>query len=241
MKSWLKALFAETAFTTWWIFSGLSTLSTFFVQSLSGKWRFASGISTLVGFAWANFRVFTKQERQISALTVALAAPGAAAARASRLRVAVDRWLRYILVPANNVPRSDFNGMYAEFRLMIENTGPRNSTVDTYAVDVVELTKDFTGLRPEEGRATIQGRHCQYGLNRATGLSGTGIVRIDAESSTNHGTLLFFLRGVKLEDFANAGLHMQGEQRGFSALHCRLTVTDTTLSTTTEEFQMDEA
>lgn len=238
MKNWIKALLSETVSSIWWILSALSTLSTFFLQGLPNRWRTASAISAILGFTWANFQVFRKHERQISALTAELAT---LRARASRLRIGVDHGSRYILAPVNSVPHGAFNGMFVEFHLMIENTGLRDSTVDTYSVEIVELSQKFGNLRPEEGRNGIQGRRCQFGWNRATELSNTGIVRIDAENSTNHGSLLFFLKGVSLEQFTGAGLQMQGEQRQFGTLHVRLTVTDTTQSSATADFQMDEA
>ncbi len=237
MKNWLKALLSETAFSVWWILSALSTLSTFFVPVLSAKWRLVSAISAVLGFAWANYRVFQKQERQISALSTAVAPHEA---RASQLRITPDNGSRYILVPVGNQRNADFNGGFLEFHLMIENTGRRNSTVNSYQVEIVQLRETFPNLQPQEGRNAVQGRHCQHGLQPGRILSRTGVVRIDAESATDHGTLLFFIPGITLERFANAGLGMHGEQRKFGTLRCPLTLTDTTNSSATAEFELHE-
>lgn len=191
----------------------------------------------MFGFAWANFRVFQKQERRISALSQVVAAYEG---RASQLRITPDNGSRYILIPNGNVPHADFNGGYLEFHLMIENTGRRNSAVNSYQVEIVELHQNFPDLQPVEGRNAIQGRHCQHGLLPARILSTTGIIRIDAESATDHGALLFFVPGINLEQFVNAGFRMQGENRKFGALRCRLTLTDTTRTSTVQEFQLQE-
>ena len=237
MMKWLQALLSETVFSVWWILSALSTLSTFVVPGLSGKWRLVSAISAGLGFAWANYRVFQKQERQISALSAAV---GSHEARASHLRITPDNGSRYILVPVGNQRNADFNGGYLETRLMIENTGRRNSIVNSYQVEIVQLQETFPNLQPQEGRNGIQGRHCQHGLQPTQILSRTGVVRIDAESATDHGSLLFFIPGIALKRFADAGLRMHGEQRKFDPLRCRLTLTDTTNSSATGEFELHE-
>jgi len=171
MKNWLKALLSETAFSAWWILSTLSTLSTFFIPVLSGKWRLVSAISAALGFGWANYRVFQNQEGQISALRTTVASPEA---RVSQLRITTDNGSRYILVPAGNQPHAHFNGAFLEFHLMIENTGRRNSTVNSYRVEIIQLRETFPNLQPQEGRNGIHGRHCQHGLQPGRILSRTG-------------------------------------------------------------------
>jgi hypothetical protein len=108
---------------------------------------------------------------------------------------------------------------------MIENTGRRDSTVNNYRVEIVELEQTFPNLGPMEGQNGVQGRHCQHGMQPARILSTGGIVRIQAENATNRGTLLFFVPGINLQQFVDRGLRMQGERREFGTLHCRLTLT----------------
>ena len=219
MKNWLKALLSETLLSIWWTLSALSTLSTFFSRSWSGKPRIVSAISAVLGFAVANFRVFQKQQARISALTQAVASHET---RASQLIITPDNGSRYILTPVG-APHGDFNGGYLEFHLMIENTGRRNSTVNSYQVEIVELQQTFPNLPPVEGRNGIPGRHVQQGVQPERIVSTTGNIRIEAESATHHGTLLFFVPGINLEQFMNAGLRMQGHDRKFGMLRCRLT------------------
>jgi hypothetical protein len=237
MLTWLKMLFSEVVASGWWLLSAISTLSTFFVPGWSGKPRIALATSTLVGFAFANFRVFQKQHAHISDLERALAVHEQ---RISQLRVIADGGSRYILVPRGGVAHADFIGMFLEFRLMIENFGRRNSTIDDYSIEIVELRQAFQGIRPVEGKNGIHGRHCQHGLQPADILSRTGTIKVNAESATPHGTLLFFIPGIGLDGFATAGLHMQGDQRKFGNLRCRLTLTDTTHSSVTQEFELHE-
>ena len=237
MKKWLKALFSETIFSMWFFLSALSTITTFFFPSLSGKPRFVSVASAMLGFAWGNFRVFQKQESRIFELSQAMASHDA---RTSQLRITPDNGSRYILTPVGTVPRADFNGCYLEFRLMVENTGRKNSTVNGYQVEIVDLQRIYPNVRPVEGRHGVHGRHCQYGMQPDRILSTTGNIRIEAESATNHGILLFFIPDITLEQFTNAGLRMQGENRKFGTLRCRLTLSDTTQSSAIQEFVLQE-
>jgi hypothetical protein len=238
MRSWLKALLSETVFTAWWALSGLSTLSTFFLTSLAGKPRLVLTIVTLAGFAWANFKVFQKQGARIAAIELSLESH---TTRKSELRIRPDNGSRYILRPLNNVPKRDFNGAFLEFHLMVENTGLKNSTIDRYDVEILELQQTFPNLQPQEGRHAVQGRHCNQGLQPERILSKTGIIMVLAESATVRGILLFFVPDLELGTFVKAGLKMSDPGRRFGALHCRLKLTDTTKSSATEEFELHEA
>jgi len=160
--------------------------------------------------------------------------------RASELRIITRERSRYILNPVGPSTRAEFNGGYLEFHLMIENTGRRNSTVNRYQVEIFELQQVFSDLVPVEGRNGIQGRHCQHGMQPNRILSTSGIVRIDAERVADHDILLFFVPGITLERFTDAGLQMSGENRKFGTLRCRLTLTDTTQSSVSHEFQLHE-
>lgn len=145
MKDWLKSLWSETLLSVWWILSACSTLSTFFVRQWSGRPRLISEASAILGFAWANFRVYRKQRDELSRLKVALSSQEAIV---SRLRIEPDNGSRYILAPVGNVPHGDFRGGYLEFHLMIENTGRRDSTITTYEVEIIALRQTFRDLIP---------------------------------------------------------------------------------------------
>lgn len=236
MKDWLRALLSETILSAWWILSALSTFTTFFVPSLSGKPRLVSLTSAALGFALANFKVFQRQANSIASLQQAVVAHEA---HVSQLRMAQDAGSRYILTPVGDARHADFNGAYLEFRLMIENSGRRNSTVNNYQVEIVELRQALPNLQPVEGHHNIQGRHCQYGMPLNI-LSRNGVIRVDAESATDHGALVFSFPGLNLQQFADAGMRMQGEERRFGPLHGRLTLTDTTNSSAMLEFELRE-
>lgn len=239
MNKWIKALLAETIFSVWWIVSALSTMSTFILSSLSGKPRLVSTISTLVGFAWANFRVFQKQEDKISRLTASVAVHEE---RKSELKITQDTGSRYFLNPVNNLRNADFNGAYFEFHLMIENVGRRNSSITGFEMEIMELGGSRYKLEPVEGETRVQARSCQHGLQPAHGLSKNRLIAVPAESTTSHGTLLFRVPdGITMDRFVGAGLRMQGEQRKFGDLHCRLSLIDTTGSSITQEFALHEA
>jgi hypothetical protein len=238
VKNWLKALLAETFFSVVWILSALSTLSTFFIHSLSGRPRLVSAAAAILGFAWANFRVFRKQELMIAGLAQAASLHEA---RTSQLTITPGEGSRYILKPVSNVPHADFNAMYLEFHLMIENTGQKNSTITNFSVEVRELGKRFDNLRSIEGKQGVQGRHCVQGLNPKSILSNAELIRIAAESATGRGTLLFFIPGVNLQMFVQSGLRMTGEQHTLPSLHCLLTVMDRNQSSATAEFELPEA
>jgi hypothetical protein len=238
MIPWLKALIAETPFAVWTLISTASTLTTFYFPRLAGAPRVVSILSAILGFAWANFKVFQKQEKRIAELGQAIALNEV---RTSALLIRQANGSRYIVHPVGSSPLGDFNGIFLEFRLMIENTGRRNSNVNDYQVEIAELQETFDNLRPEEGRNGIQGRHCQHGMNPASILSKTGIITVQSESVTNYGSLLFFITGVNLGRFAKAGLQMTGESRIFPSLHCKLTLRDTIGSAATQEFELPEA
>jgi hypothetical protein len=237
MKKWLTALWSETLFWFWWFLSAVSTLSTyFFPGGWSGKLRPVFAISFVFSFAWANFRVFQEQERRISALSTDVASRET---RVSELKIKSFGG-SYILRPVRNVPHADFDGGFVNLQLMIENTGRRNSIVDRYDIEITELKASFENLRPEEGRNAVHGRHCTLCLEPKRILSTTGMVKIDIESGTDRGELLFFLPGLTLERFTEAGLRMNGVERRFGTIRCHLTITDTMGSSAGAVFELNE-
>jgi hypothetical protein len=125
--------------------------------------------------------------------------------------------------------------------LMIENAGRRNSTITVYEIEIAELNRTYRGLRPVENRDLVPGRHSQFGIDRDHSLSKTGNIQIAAETITNRGMLLFQIPDITLEQFANAGLRMTGDELRFGTLRCRLTLTDTTETSIMHEFALTEA
>jgi hypothetical protein len=69
VKVWLKALLSETSSRVWLILSAFSTLLTFFLKSWSDKPRLIAAASLILGFAWANLRLFQKQQVEIVRLS----------------------------------------------------------------------------------------------------------------------------------------------------------------------------
>ncbi|MGB6482453.1 MAG: hypothetical protein WBE86_03085 [Candidatus Acidiferrales bacterium] len=227
MKKWLRALLLETTLRVWWILSALSTLSTFFFRSWVGKVRLASAVSAVIGFAWANYRVFQKQERRISALQQEKQSQET---RTSQLRVLLEHGSRYAV-------RLNFTGAVLEFRLMIENVGRRDSTVNKCHVEILELGQTFSGLRPDDGNQYVPSRRGTQYFGRT--LSQTGIIRIPAENATDRGSFLVILEGVSQGMFADKGLI--GSDGKLRLLHCRLTLIDTHQATATAEFELRES
>jgi hypothetical protein len=239
VKNWLKELLSETFSRVWLILSAASTIFTFFLKGWSEKPRLVSATALVLGFAWANFRLFQKQRAEIDRRDAALSSYEA---RVSQLRITPGDRSRYILAREGNAPpHGDFKGSYLELDLMVENAGRRDSTVNEYQVEIVELKQTFKNLKPIEGKNGIQGRHCQYGLQPQSILSTTGNIRIRAENTTDRGILLLFVPDVDMEQFANAGLKMRGDERRFGPLHCRLTLSDLTKVSATADFVLEEA
>jgi hypothetical protein len=235
--NWFRALFSETVASAWWVFSACSNLTTFFVHRLSGYPRLVSGVSAILGFAWANFAVYRKQEALIAE---SRRSKTLEEARQSELKITSDNG-RYILVPVTNDVRSgDFRAMWLEFQLMIENVGRRDSTVSAFEVEIADLQRSCKNLKPVEGQKSVQGRHATQGLSPDRVLSKTGIIRVPFENATDHGMLLFNILGIDVATFANAGLTMD-QNRRFPTLHCKLTITDTTGSSASAEFELGES
>lgn len=146
---------------------------------------------------------------------------------------------RYILRQTGAGAHADFNGGYFELRLRIENSGNRNSTVAQYKICIQDFNREFAEIAPTLVN-NVQGRHCQHALAPQNNLNETNLVRIPANDSTNVGSLWFFLPELTLEMFANAGLRMQGPERRFGNLHCRLTITDSNGISASEDFECHE-
>lgn len=235
MKEWLKALLSQTVLSVWWILSGFSTLCTFFFHGWASEARIVLTISAILGFAWANFKVFREQERRLAALGNM---PPSSAARTAQLKITQESGSLYILKSIPNT--SDFTGIFLEFRLMIENLGQRNSTVNQFEVEIAELNKSAGGLKPEDRSSFVQTRRGITNLNVDKALNKAGVVNIDAEKTTAYGTLLLFFPANRAM-FSAANLTIGAGTQRHPPLHCRLILTDTTGSSACAEFELQEA
>ena len=234
---WLDSLRKETLFAWWTILSAISTASTFIPHLLPPFIRPVFVISLIVAFGWANYRVFGKQQSEIERLQRIL---DAKAEHVSDLVIDVDPASMYILHPVGNIPKADFTGAHVELRLMIENKGQRRSTIDGYQIELPDLHKTYTDLPAVENCSYVGGRHSGQGLNPQQILSKTGLIHIEPESTTTHGTLLFVLPDLTLTDFADAHMKMNADRR-FGILKCKLTLTDRTGSSAWAMFDLREA
>jgi hypothetical protein len=160
--------------------------------------------------------------------------------RTANLTIHVVEGSQYLLKPIGNVPRAGFEGAHLEFHLLVNNTGSRDSTINAYRIHIEELRRDFAELVPfERVGNSLQGRH--FSTTAQKGLSTTGLVRVPAEGVTDQGTLTFWIPGINLDDFAEAGFVMRGEERRFDPIHCTLTLTDMTGVSASRQFELREA
>jgi hypothetical protein len=122
--------------TAHFLFEGLVRKTTSRVRNIS-----------VVGFAWANFRVFRKNEG-ISALEAVLASYQE---RISQPVITPDNGSRYTLVPAGNQAHAD---QWCLFGVSLDGgkCGSRNSTVNNYQVEIVELQETFPHVQPQATR-----------------------------------------------------------------------------------------
>lgn len=149
---------------------------------------------------------------------------------------------RYILKPAaQGGAHGDFRGGHFQFWLRVENSGNRNSAVDKYKIWIQEFDREFNGIVPIQVMGLVPGRHCQHGVGNEKYLNEANLIKITADDSTSVGCLWFYLPELTLEMFVNAGLRMQGPERRFGNLHCRLTVTDSNGISASEDFECHEA
>ena len=187
----------------------------------------------------ANFRVFQRQQSQIADLREVTRQHEV---RTAELKITADNGSRYILRPVSSVPHSDFNAMWLELHLMIENTGRRNSAVSNFQVEVIELKQSFgkPETRGREKRCSGQALQSRFKSEKHFEPDWCNQdCRREHDGSWHFA--LFFVPGVSLEMFVGAGLHMSGEQRTFPPLHCRLTITDTVQSSTMADFELHES
>jgi hypothetical protein len=149
---------------------------------------------------------------------------------------------RYILKPAaQGGAHGDFRGGHFQFWLRVENGGNRNSAVDKYKIWIQEFDSEFNGIVPIQVGSLVPGRHCQHGVGNEKYLNEANLIKIPPDDSTSVGCLWFYLPELTLEMFVNAGLRMQGPERRFSNLHCRLTLIDSNGISASGDFELFEA
>jgi len=150
---------------------------------------------------------------------------------------------RYILKPIGQqgAHGDNFKGGHLQFWLRVENSGDRNSAVDQYKIWIREFDREFSVVPIQVG-GLVPGRHCQHGIGPQDQkyLNEENLIKIPPDNSTNVGCLWFYLPELTLEMFGSAGLQMQGPDRHFDGLHCRLTVTDSNGVSANGDFELSE-
>ena len=160
---------------------------------------------------------------------------------AASLKIYPANRSRYILKPpAQGGAHGDFGGGHFQFWLRVENSGNRNSTVDKYKLWIQEFDRDFDGIVPKQIFGLVPGRHCQHSVGNEKYLNEANLIKIPAYDSTHVGCLWFYLPELTLEMFVNAGMRMEGSERRFGALHCRLTVIGSNGVSASEDFECHE-
>lgn len=151
---------------------------------------------------------------------------------------------RYILKPIGQqgAHGDNFKGGHLQFWLRVENSGNRNSAVDRYKIWIQEFGREFGEIVPVQVSGLLPGRHCQHGIGGPDQkyLNDANLIKIPPDNSTDVGCLWFSLPELTTEMFANARLQMQGPERRFSSLHCRLTVTDSNGVSASGDFELSE-
>jgi hypothetical protein len=160
---------------------------------------------------------------------------------AASLKIHLANRSRYILKPTGQGGvHGDFKGAYLQFWLRVENSGNRNSAVDKYKIWIQEFNIEFDGIVPIQISGLVPGRHCQHAVGEQKYLNEANLIKIPPDDSTSVGSLWFYLPELTLEMFLNAGLRMQGPDRRFNNLHCRLTVMDSNGISASEDFELSE-
>jgi hypothetical protein len=180
-------------------------------------------------------------ERNKHLAQIAINTARASQEAAASLKIYPANRSRYILKPTGQGgAHSDFRGGHFQFWLRVENSGNRNSAVDKYKIWIQEFDREFDGISPIQVGGLVPGRHCQHGIGNEKYLNEANLIKIPPDNSTSVGCLWFFLPEVALEMFMNAGLRMQGSERRFSNLHCRLTIIDSNGISASEDFECHE-
>jgi hypothetical protein len=184
-----------------------------------------------------------ERNQHLAQIAANTARPSQEPAASLKIHPAADS--RYILKPIGQqgAHGNNFKGGHLQFWLRVENSGNRNSAVDRYKIWIQELGREFGEIVPVQVGGLLPGRHCQHGIGWPDQryLNAANLIKIPPDNSTDVGCLWFSLPELTTEMFANAGLQMQGPERRFSSLHCRLTVTDSNGVSASGDFELSEA
>jgi hypothetical protein len=181
-----------------------------------------------------------ERNKHLAQIAINTARPSQEAA--ASLKIYPGNGSRYILKPTGQGgAHGDFSGGHFQFWLRVENSGNRNSAVDKYKIWIQEFDKEFDGVVPKQVFGLVPGRHCQHGVGNEKYLNEANLIKIPPDNSTSVGCLWFYLPELTLEMFVSAGLRMQGPDRHFGNLHCRLTITDSNGVSASEDFECSEA
>lgn len=225
MRTWGKALLRETMPAAIGVFSLASTVITFLPRLGLYSIRWVPLICLIGAFAWANLRVFKKQQLTIEDLQSRLAALGA---RRAQLIIHPRGPSTYIVVkePALAAP----NKIYVELDLVIENKGNRTSNVNNFGLEIKGTDKHFPELRPSYPQ-DVSGRRSVYLLS-GQGLGIDGHITVEAEKMSSRGKLGFFVTFVPEGDRKSV--------QAFAAIDCILTIADTEGVTASHNFRLEE-
>jgi hypothetical protein len=227
MRAWGAALWRESWPAFIGAFSLASTVLTFFPNLGLYRFRWVSLVCLIGAFAWANLRVFTKQQTLIQDLQSRVV-DSASGVRRAQLFVHHRDYARYIVV----VPSSGgvASQIYIELGLALENKGNRTSNIIRFDVHIRGALSSFQNLKPEYPKS-VQGRTSVQSLS-GTGLGMEGHITIPQEEMIS-GRIAFFVPFIPSRGFTGSG-------RTFDPIECTLTVTDTEGVTASRHFRVTE-
>lgn len=240
MIAWLNALRKETVPAVISAASLLSTIATFIFPSLAGNLRLVTFLSLLIGFAWANFRVFEKQSQAITALESKLREATRDESREARLVIHPGDKSYYVLAHSGPMLKGDFVGILLDLELSVENKGLRHSTINEYSVRLPILDREIKQLKPYKDDIVYGRNSAARSLQPQFALPEGDYIRVPPEDVTRRAWLRLMLAGMPPQDAEERGFIEDPGTRKYPRLTCILTLTDTEGRTATHEFVLPE-
>lgn len=243
--AWLRRFLKRAFLNAWGGISACSTLATFIFPGL-GAYRISVFLGCLfIGVCIASYRltaeldgVIADRDELIVRLDEEIKQLSASTAKLTIHQTSkTSCWYGHRTA---QITHADFGGMYLDFNLVIENSGTKNSIVQTFSVEIPVLGLEYKNLRPQEGITQIQTRHCVMAFNPTHELSRSGMIQIVAGTATKPGPLMFKIPDGNIQLFVDHGFTMHGEEKRLGAFRCKLTVADNNNATTSAEFDMQE-